>query len=169
MTSRAQLNSSEPPKSGYSLPGLSRMDYQAFFREQDARMNLPDDDFEEYLRRMGTYRRRYVCSVRLNLSRLKLEDFCTPSQRSFLLDQALATNNTSNPSFRPVQVLEDPAPLACEITGEELNDVIMSDPRGSSLISPIPVSVSMSRESGRTRNNYDPATETGASGTTFKE
>lgn len=60
----AQFNSSEPLK--VSLSRLPRMDYQAFFHEQDMRMNLPDDDFEEYLRRMGTYRRRYACLVHLS-------------------------------------------------------------------------------------------------------
>ncbi|KAF9458133.1 hypothetical protein BDZ94DRAFT_148263 [Collybia nuda] len=29
------------------------MDLDAFFFEQDQRMNLPDDDFDEYLKRMG--------------------------------------------------------------------------------------------------------------------
>jgi len=142
------------------------MDYQAFFREQDARMNLPDDDFKEYLRRMGTYRRRYACSIHLNLSQLKLP--------SLLLDQPLATNNTSsNPSFGPVQVSADLAHQACEILAEELNEVIARDPEGSSLISPISASISiMSRESingGRTRNNFDPATTTDGTGTNFNE
>ncbi|GLB44450.1 putative DNA polymerase beta palm [Lyophyllum shimeji] len=34
------------------------MDVEAFFREQDKRMNLPDDDFDEYLNRIGAYRRK---------------------------------------------------------------------------------------------------------------
>ena len=38
---------------------MSEIDLDAFFREQDKRMNMPEDDFEEYLDRMGSSRKKY--------------------------------------------------------------------------------------------------------------
>lgn len=40
------------------------MDLDAFFLEQDQRMNMPDDDFDEYLKRMG-YKTRCTCKQTL--------------------------------------------------------------------------------------------------------
>jgi hypothetical protein len=44
-------------------------DIDAFYREQDKRMNLPDEDFNEYLTRRGTRMR----SVLLYLAHLSLQ------------------------------------------------------------------------------------------------
>lgn len=46
-----------------NVPQAPNMDVDAFLREQDRRMNLPDDDFDEYLNRMGTHRRRSAATI----------------------------------------------------------------------------------------------------------
>lgn len=41
---------------------MAEFDVEAYYREQDERMNLPDEDANEYLKRVSSLRQRCVCT-----------------------------------------------------------------------------------------------------------
>jgi hypothetical protein len=72
---------------------MSDFDVNAFFSEQDHRMNLSDDDFDEYLIRMATSRKRFVHTHRSKHEALGPENFgCSQNAATFTPSFPLLTS-----------------------------------------------------------------------------